>query len=127
MDILIRYGFSIEEIKNMMDTNTELQNIKDQDILELINFLTSVGCHEEHIMNIFTCNPFVLNRDIDELKKLIDTLNKLKIKKLDNIFDINPYLLNMTNKEIETFYKENIDKGLTHKEIEKLLYKNISL
>ena len=33
MDILMRYGFSIEEIKNMMDANDELENVPDNNIL----------------------------------------------------------------------------------------------
>ena len=78
MDILIRYGFSIEEIKNMMDANDELESIRDQNILELINMLIDIGCHEEHIMNIFNCNPFVLSRNIKEVKALISKLKKLK-------------------------------------------------
>ena len=29
MDILIRYGFSIEEIKNMIDSNPDINNVDD--------------------------------------------------------------------------------------------------
>ena len=34
MDVLIRYGFSIEEITNMMDSNQEIERIDDKDIYE---------------------------------------------------------------------------------------------
>ena len=127
MDILIRYGFSIEEIKNMMDANDELESIRDQNILELINMLIDIGCHEEHIMNIFNCNPFVLSRNIKEVKALISKLKKLKLKHLYIIFDSNPHLLNMTEEEIEKLYNDKIDEGLTHDEIVDYFYHNIIL
>ena len=127
MDMLIRYGFSIEEIKNMMDTNDELENVPDNNILELINILTGVGCHEEHIMNIFICNPLVLSSELSNIKKIIKKLNDLKLKHLYMVFDSNPYLLNMTVEDIENFYKEKIDSGLTAEEIADHFYHSIIL
>lgn len=125
MDILVRYGFSIEEIKNMMDSNDELENISDKNILELINILGKVGCHEEHIMNIFNCNPFVFSEDINEIKKLIKKLESLNFKELYIIFDSNPYLLNMTATEIENIYKNLENKGMSSIEIADYFYHNI--
>ena len=127
MDILMRYGFSIEEIKNMMDANDDLENVLDQDILDLINILIDVGCHEEHIMNIFNCNPFVLSKDINEIKLLIEKLKSLKIKHLYIVFDSNPYLLNLTANEIENIYNDKIDEGLNSEEIADYFYHNIIL
>ena len=127
MDILMRYGFSIEEIKNMMDANSELENVQDKSILELINILTKVGCHEEHIMNIFICNPFVLSRDIIENKMLIKKLENLNFKKLFTIFDSNPYILNLTDKEIEKIYNEQLDLGLSEEEVIDYFYHNTVL
>lgn len=127
MDILMRYGFSIEEIKNMMDANSELENVQDKSILELINILTKVGCHEEHIMNIFICNPFVLSRDIIEIKMLIKKLENLNFKKLFTIFDSNPYILNLTDKEIEKIYNEQLDLGLSEEEVIDYFYHNTVL
>ena len=117
MDILIRYGFSIEEIKNMMDTNPEIGNIDDNKILELINILTSIGCHEEHIMNIFNCNPFVLSRSLIEIEKLITKLKEIGIKKINLLFDTNPYLLNLNDINIEKIYNDKKSLGLSQEEI----------
>ena len=125
MDILMRYGFSIEEIKNMMDSNDELENVLDKDILELINALSKIGCHEEHIMNIFICNPFALSRSVKEIKDLIKKLEELKFKKLYTIFDSNPYLLNMTATEVENIYKEKESQGMSSQEIVDYFYHNI--
>lgn len=127
MDILIRYGFSIEEIKDMMDTNQDLESINDNDILELINILIDVGCHEEHIMNIFTCNPLLLSRDITQIKKLIKKLKNLKFKKIYMLLDSNPYLLNMNEDELEKEYNDRLDQGLSHEEAIDYFYHNTVL
>lgn len=125
MDILMRYGFSIEEIKNMMDSNDELELATDAHVLEIINILTSLGCHEEHIMNIFNCNPFVLSRDIKEIKTLIKKLEKLDFKHIYIVLDSNPYLLNLTTTEIDNIYKEKKDQGMSDLEIRDYFYHNI--
>lgn len=125
MDILMRYGFSIEEIKNMMDSNDELELATDAHVLEVINLLTSLGCHEEHIMNIFNCNPFVLSRDIKEIKALIKKLEKLDFKHIYIVLDSNPYLLNLTTTEVDNIYKEKKDQGMSDLEIRDYFYQNI--
>ena len=55
MDVLIRFGFTIEEIKNMMDANHDLELVNDKDIYELIEALIKVGCTDNMIKNIFIC------------------------------------------------------------------------
>ena len=127
MDILMRYGFSIEEIKNMMDANDELENVPDNNILEIINILISIGCHEEHIMNIFNCNPFILNRNTSEIKKLINKLKELELKHLYMIFDINPHMLNMNANDIDKIYNDKITEGLDKEDIIDYFYHNIIL
>ena len=58
MDVLIRFGFSIEDIKNMMDTNIEIDNINDNNLSMLINILKNIGCCDMQIKNILVANPF---------------------------------------------------------------------
>ena len=60
MDTLVRYGFSIEDIKNMMDSNQEIENIEDSVILKLIKLLENENCSQDSIKNIFITNPFYL-------------------------------------------------------------------
>jgi len=62
MDVLIRFGFSIEEIKNMMDTNILIDTVKEDNLIELINILKRLGCKDSVIKNILVANPFYLNR-----------------------------------------------------------------
>ena len=63
MDVLIRFGFTIDEIKSMMDANDEIETLPDKELYELIEILEKVGCETHHIKNIFLCNPFYLSRN----------------------------------------------------------------
>ena len=75
MDILIRFGFSMEEIQNMMDTNDIIEETSDKNINEILDTLKRIDCQEEQIKNIFICNPFCLTK---EAKEINDTLQELK-------------------------------------------------
>lgn len=117
MDVLIRYGFSIEEIKNMMDSNTSIESIDDRDIYELIDLLGSVGCMNNHIRNIFISNPFYLSRNTNDIKELIKKLYDLNFNNLYVLFDINPFILNLDCNEIEEIYNTKKSEGLSDDEI----------
>ena len=102
MDILIRYGMSIEEIKNMIDSNPEINNIEDKEIASIIDYLQEIGCRNNIIMNILITNPFVLTRSLEEIKKEIEKLQEIGISNIELLLDKNPYLLN--------FLKEKLSK-----------------
>ena len=106
MDVLIKYGFSIEEIKIIMDSNIDFDDISDKDVNDLIAVLDGAGCSNEHIKNIFITNPFIFNQSLNEIKKIIDLFLKIGIKDLYFIFDTNPFILN--NKY--DYYKRIFDK-----------------
>lgn len=117
MDVLIRYGFSIEEIKNMMDMNPEIEATEDKSIYKLIDILGAVGCLNNHIKNICTTNPFYLSSSIKNVESIIDKYKKIGLDNLYTIFDSNPYLLNMDQDIID-----NLIKGLKKEEIQQLFY-----
>ena len=117
MDVLIRYGFSIEEIKNMMDTNDSIDSVPDQDIYELIEILEKVGCSEKQIKNIFLCNPFYLTRKTFDVHNLIKKLYEVGCRTLSFVFDSNPYLLNTQDEEIEAFVLKKVHEGYSKEEI----------
>ena len=127
MDVLIRYGFSIEEIKNMMDTNDSIESIPDKEILEFLNILTDIGCHEEHIMNILSCNPFSISRNNFEIKKLFNKLNEIGIKDICSLIDSNPYILNLNDIDIDVICNKLISDGLSENELANYFYNNIVL
>ncbi len=117
MDILIRYGFTIEEIKIMMDTNTEIEKIPDNNIKELIIILQNIGCQNNHLKNILICNPFYLSKDIKDIINLINSLEKIGFNNLYSLFDTNPYLLNLSSEEIKKIYNNKLKEGKTKDEV----------
>lgn len=113
MDVLIQYGFSIEEIQNMLNTNFIIESIDDRLIYELIDNLKEIGCNNNHLRNIFICNPFCLTNSLPNIKELIKKLHELGYDSLYTLFDSNPYLLNLTAKDIDESYHNMLDKGMS--------------
>lgn len=117
MDVLIRFGFSMENIQIMMDTNHFIGDMKDKDIMTLIEILKKIGCTDTDIKNIFLCNPFYLTKDVMEAKELIQKLLMIGCTYLPLLLNSNPYLLNMNTEEFNKFYNRKIHEGLSKEEI----------
>ena len=125
MDVLIRYGFSIEEIKNMIDTNYLINNVDDNDIYGLIDILSSIGCLNNQIRNIFICNPFSLSRNVSDISSLIDKLKEYGFSEFNYLFDSNPYILNLNACDIEAIYNEKKNDGLSDDDFRDYINYNI--
>jgi hypothetical protein len=125
MDVLIRFGFSIENIQSMMDTNHFIDDMKEKEINDLIDILRSIGCTDTHIKDIFLCNPFYLTRNTVEVKELIHKLSEIGCTSLSLLFDSNPYLLNMEAQELDKFYNKKIHEGFSKEEIINYIHYNI--
>lgn len=117
MDVLIRYGFSIEEIKNMMDSNPDICNVDDSVIYKLIDLLGYVGCLSNHIKNIFICNPFYLSRNVNDVEDLIDKFKSLGFVNLNILFDSNPYILSLDSNNLENMYDKLLNDGMSDTDI----------
>lgn len=117
MDCLIRFGFTIEEINILMDTNEDISLVSDSDVNEIINLLKNNNCSIDTIKNIFICNPFTITNNINDTIKLIDKLKELGFKNINLLFDSNPYILNISDKTIEKLYNKKKDEGLEKSEI----------
>ena len=122
MDTLIRYGFTIDEVKLMMDSISFLFSFDDKDIESLLHFLETLQCDEDIIKNIFICNPFCFTKDVDEIKKVIEKLKEHGIKSFATLLDSNPYILNKTDKEIDNFYQKKIKEGYTIDKINDMIF-----
>ncbi len=125
MDVLIRFGFSIEEIKNMMDANGEIDTVSDKDIYDIIEILEKVGCQNQHIKNIFLCNPFVITRNVNDIHHLISKLYELGFTSLFSLLDFNPYLLNISDVELEKMIEDKKKEGLSKEEVFDSIYDTI--
>ncbi len=122
MDVLIRYGFSMEEIKNMMENNDEIERIPDKNIYDIIDILGSVGCLSNHIKNILYSNPFCLSRNPKDMKDLIKQLEDLRLTHLEILFDSNPYLLNIGENEIQRIKKQKEKEGYSEEQLKEYFY-----
>lgn len=122
MDTLIRYGFTIDEVKLMMDSISFLFSFDDKTIENLLHFLQTLHCDENIIKNIFICNPFCFTKDVVEIKKVIERLKKYEVKSFPTLLDSNPYILNKTDKEIEAFYQKKIKEGYTIDRINDMIF-----
>lgn len=117
MDILIRYGFTIDEIKIMMDTNSLIGDLDDNNIKSIIEYLESVNCSKEEIKNILICNPFCITNSITDINNLINKLKDIGIIELNKLFRTNPYILNISDKELDKLYNIKVSEGLKKEEI----------
>ena len=130
MDSLIRYGFTIEEIKILMDTNEEISSVSDNHVSDIIKLLESINCDKNEIKNILICNPFCLSNSIKSLKKTIIIISSILLNEfgfiyLNLLFSNNPYILNMSDKELEKLYNKKKEDGLTKEEIIDFISYNI--
>ena len=117
MDVLIRFGFTIEEIQNMMDSNEDILQVDDSEIEELIKLLKDIGCSLNSIKNILSCNPFYLTRGLNSIKKLLNKFYELGFSYLYILFDSNPYILNKSDTDLEELYNQKISDGLSKNEV----------
>lgn len=109
---LLNVNLSIEEIKEMLEENPELEYLSNSEIANLIDLLKSVGCSNKIIRNIIIANPFYLNRIFDNVLELIQKLKSLGIERLDITFDSNPLLLNEDASDIDEFILEKRKNGM---------------
>ena len=126
MDSLIRFGFTIEDINILMDTNEDISLVSDNEVSEIIKLLENNNCSINTIKNIFICNPFVITNNLLDITKLIDKLKELGFKNINLLFDSNPYILNKSDKELEKLYNKKKEEGLNKEEIMDFIsYNNI--
>lgn len=117
MDVLIRFVFSIEEIKNMMDTNFEIDNIDDEILKKLIDILKMNKCSNDEVRNILISNPFYLSRNCTAVMGLIDEMKKFGLVSLNTIFDSNPFILNLEDSDFLELIRNKKSEGLNDLEI----------
>lgn len=126
MNILIKYGFTIEEFQNMLLDNPDISDITDNSILTIINYLVDNGCSNSQIRNILIANPYILSSDLDEISILIDRFKEL-FDNINLLFDSNPFILNWNLKKLNNFISKMIDSDYSMEYIYDYLLNNIVL
>lgn len=117
MEYLYEIGYNDEQIKNMIDINNDLLNVKKDKIIVLTRLLSNIGCNENQIRNIIESNPLYLSRSVSDIEKLISKLESLKITNLETTFDSNPWLLNKDAFEIDDYINERLNLGISMDDI----------
>lgn len=101
-----------KEIRDIIEINPDIKFLNNQEVKLILNILYQIGCSERQVRNIITCNPFYLNRNIEDIVNLIKKLESLGITCLNITFDSNPYLLNKDSYEIDEFIEEKKNEGI---------------
>lgn len=105
MKSLYELGITEEEVENLLNRFEDLINVSVADINNNIRLLRCINLTDEEIKNIILINPYYLNRSIDDILNLFNSLIKIGVYKLNNLFKENPYLLNKDFYEIDEFVK----------------------
>lgn len=121
MEELLLIGLNENEIKELLEINPEIADLRSSEITNLINILALIDCDNETIKNILQTNPMYLSRNYHDVHDLIYKLKQLGLESLDITFDSNPWLLNYDVFEIDQFIIDKQTTGLSQEEIIDLL------
>lgn len=93
ISILNYIGCNKRHIKNIIISNPYYFNRLNNDILKLLNYLKIIGV--TNIYLLLDSNPYLLNKDIYEIKEYIDNqINKgIVLKDIIDEFESNPYII----------------------------------
>ena len=111
MEELYNIGISEVTLKIMMEINSRLLDLTNNEVIEKKLLLEEVGCSEIQILNIISSNPLFLNRITSEIVKLLECLRNFGLKSLNILFDSNPYILNLEPFEINNYINNRINNG----------------
>lgn len=117
MKALLEYGLSEDNIMEIFNKYPSVKNIDDNEIKNKIYMLEYIGSSKRIIKNIIISNPEYLNRDISDIKDLINKLLSLKIQRLDITFDSNPWLLNKDSYEIDEFIDNKVNSVMDYDDV----------
>lgn len=111
MEELYNIGISEVTLKSMMEINSRLLDLTNNEVIEKKLLLEEIGCSEIQILNIISSNPLFLNRITSEIVKLLECLMNFGFKSLNILFDSNPYILNLEPFEINNYINNRINNG----------------
>ena len=114
---LYNMGISDTTLKNMIEINSEITELTDQEVIQKIEILKKVNCSKSQILNIISSNPLLLSKTNGEIIKLLSFLIEIGFTSLNILLDSNPYVLNLEQFEIKNYIDDRVSKGETIDEI----------
>lgn len=109
LDKLIELGIREIDLNNIKEF---INNDNIEDFNKILELLKSLNCHDYILRNIIVGNPFILERDYDSIKSLIDYMQSKGFKSLNLLFDSYPLFLNKDAFEIEEYLNNHQDKNM---------------
>ena len=110
-EILKKLGISEKTIEQMEEICPNIKELSEDEILEKIEILKNIQCDEIQIRNIISSNALYLDRNNEDIEKLVQTMKELGFDTLNILFDGNPYILNLDAYEIEEYIKNRENNG----------------
>ena len=107
LDKLIELGIREIDISNIKEFINEDY---EEDFNDIIKLLININCSDSMIRNIVVGNPFILQRDFESVKDLLDYMQRIGFKSLNLLFDSYPLFLNKDKFEIEEYLNKHQDK-----------------
>lgn len=126
-ELLKRMEISEKTIKQMLEICPNIEELTSDEILEKIELLKEIKCNKNQIKNIISSNATYLDRNIADVKKLINKLTEKGFTTLNILFDGNPYILNLDAYEIEEYIEKRKQKGENLEDIVDDLESNLYL
>lgn len=130
-ETLYALNISDDEIDSILKRYSNLGKLNDDDVKELIQILEDVSCDEEQIRNIIIANPLYLYKYPEDIRTLIEVLEKYGCEYIFLMLEKNPYILNINDFQLEQYIEEELAEGRMIEEImmqlesNPTLYKNI--
>lgn len=124
---LLNVGIDEINLKYMMETNPEIKELTDEEILEKIELLRQIGCSDNNIKNIIISNPWYLDRCSIDVIEFIKKLMFLGLTRIDLLINDNPYLLNVDVFELEEFIDKLTKENYTLEEIIDMFEENSNI
>lgn len=93
IDILTYVGCNERHVRNIIASNPYYLDRINEDVLKLIACLKEIGV--SNINLLFDSNPYLLNKDVFEIREYIDTREKngMSLEDIVDEFESNPYII----------------------------------
>ena len=111
MEELYNLGISDTTLKGMIEINSEILEMSNNEINEKKDILKRINCTDREILNIISSNALMFSRTNSGLNDLINYLKELGFDNLNILFDSNPYILNLEPFEIKRYIDARLNDG----------------
>ena len=97
INVLKYIDCTFEHIRNIIVNNPFFLEMLDGDVLELIRYFKKLGLRNINLL--FNDNPYLLNKEVFEIRDYVNTKIKAGITLSDIVYEIenNPYIIDEIN------------------------------